>query len=274
MRTSGRTLVVAATLLAATALAAAPPAAATDTANGLTLDVSRVPHFTVGSQGGLVKDSCQDYSTAQATLTYKATSPSGISGYDIAEIHGEGVYPPTHHSSHVPLVWTADTYTWPCGGESLALIGWKIVAHDNAGHKAIKRRFYGMYVIPWNRSRGVDAFWKFGPGWSASTCTCADGGSQNYTTTAGAAGTYVAQVDKTGTHLGLMMATGPTRGKASITLDGVRVAIVDTHATANRNRVYVWDSGALSVGKHTVMVTDLATAGHPRIDVNAMTTLR
>ncbi len=54
-------------------------------------------------------------------------------------------------------------------------------------------------------------------------------------------------------------------------VDGVLRKTVDTHATTTRHRVVVWQ-GLFRSGQHTLRVVNRATAGHPRIDLDTLTT--
>ena len=65
------------------------------------------------------------------------------------------------------------------------------------------------------------------------------------------------------------MAKGPGRGQADVFVDGVKTATINTYAQANSNRVIVYDKWMLA-GVHTVKVVNKATAGHPRIDLDAV----
>jgi hypothetical protein len=71
-------------------------------------------------------------------------------------------------------------------------------------------------------------------------------------------------------HVALIMAKGPARGKASVYVDGVYRATVDTYAAGNVNRVVVWEAEFAGTANHTVKVVNQATAGRPRIDVDAV----
>ena len=273
-----RTLLAVAAAVAASASWAAPAVAAPDA--GLHLTVAPAPSFTVGSQG-TIDDFCafgnpDVYSNARATLTFRATSPSGIAGYDLrATYAGQPPDSPIHQTTNTPLTWNATNYSDDCGGGSLSQVGWRITAHDRAGHSATQEVDYDLSVLRWNnRNAGtrLRGSWSFGPGWTRSDCTCADGGSQDYATAGGKAASFLAHVTAAGTHLGLMMATGPGRGRADVYVDGVHTAVVDTFAAQNTNRIYVWDSGPLSAGSHVVRVVDQGTPGRPRIDINAMGT--
>ncbi len=76
-----------------------------------------------------------------------------------------------------------------------------------------------------------------------------------------------------GQRLGLVMPKGPDRGKAAVYIDGRRRATVDTFDSARAHRQIVWETG-LSSGTHTIKVVNLATPGHPRIDIGLFSTRR
>ena len=71
------------------------------------------------------------------------------------------------------------------------------------------------------------------------------------------------------TRVGLVMSKGPGRGRADITVDGAKVATIDTYAATTQNRIIVWTRD-LGSGSHTVQIKNLATSGHPRIDLDAV----
>ncbi len=58
-------------------------------------------------------------------------------------------------------------------------------------------------------------------------------------------------------------------GKAAVYIDGRRRATVDTFDSARAHRQIVWETG-LSSGTHTIKVVNLATPGHPRIDIDGV----
>jgi hypothetical protein len=105
--------------------------------------------------------------------------------------------------------------------------------------------------------------------WTVGSCTCASGGTQKGSRSAGAAVT-ITRTFEAGSHLALVMAEGPGRGKATVTIDGTKVGTVDTYAAgSNRNRIIVFDH-AMTTGKHTVRLVNSGTAGHPRVDLDAI----
>jgi len=207
-------------------------------------------------------------------FTYKASSPAGISRYDVTYNSGYGATT-WHSATNVARYWQADDYADTCGAGYGGGSGtWTVTAHDWSGASITRSEAYFLSVVRWNNDasetpRNADT-WAFTSGWKVSYCTCANGGTQVNNTKAGAYGSYLAHVAVAGEHRDLMMATGPGRGRANIYIDGVRKMTIDTYARVNGNQVYVWDSGALSKGTHTIKVVNLATPGRPRIDINAM----
>ena len=63
------------------------------------------------------------------------------------------------------------------------------------------------------------------------------------------------------------MAKGPDRGQAQVWLDGRKVATINTYSATKANRTVVWRAN-LAPGSHTIRVVNLATAGHPHIDMS------
>ena len=58
-------------------------------------------------------------------------------------------------------------------------------------------------------------------------------------------------------------------GSLTETLDCVRLAHFNNYRTITRNAIIVWQESFATVGKHTLKIVNLATSGHPRIDVDA-----
>ncbi len=231
------------------------------------------PYIPVGTVGWSYLYECSglEHSGVGAVLKYQAWSPDGISGYDVTENDGH-VYTTTHYKTNVPIRSLVTNYNNDCGGPSETQ--WEVTAYSKSGASVSRITYDYLEVVRWNNTTtgdvGAHGWWSFSPGWKKSTCTCADGGSQNYTTVKGAYGAFVAQVHANGEHRDLEMATGPGRGRAAIYVDGKYETTVDTYAKVNGNQVYKWDSGGLTKGTHTIKVVNLATAGRPRIDINAM----
>jgi hypothetical protein len=105
--------------------------------------------------------------------------------------------------------------------------------------------------------------------WARTTCVCAIGDTMLRTSRMNASLSTVVNGHGRKEHVALVMAKGPKRGKAAIYFDGTLATTVDTYATANKNRVVMWDRELTGTGNHTVKVVNLATSGHPRIDIDA-----
>jgi hypothetical protein len=71
-------------------------------------------------------------------------------------------------------------------------------------------------------------------------------------------------------HVGLIMHTGPDRGKVKVYVNGTLQATVDTYATTSRPRVMVWQT--IAAAGSTVKIVNAATPGRTRIDLDAIVT--
>lgn len=166
-------------------------------------------------------------------------------------------------------------YDGTFGGGSGATSGWNVVAHDCAGNARESPYPRGSKV--WQE----DGFAPFPPhfpeptveytgAWTNQTGPWASGGRQRFTSEVGASVSFATEFIAH-QHVGLVMAKGPGRGSAEIRVDGVAVGTVNTYAPVNDNRRVVFDQ-RMDAGVHTIEIVNLATAGHPRIDVDAFLT--
>ncbi len=274
---AGSVLALGLTSPAEAAMSASHPGQHTVTNGPISITVPAGPTFLRGSITG-IDDTCTsgpvlDYTYASATLGWTAKSAAGpIVSYDIYNNTGEEG-PVLVESITVPiLTGGVGNNDGGCGGGSTSDAGVVIVAHDNAGNSVTVNVFYSLRVVRWNNTGiwGVpDSGWTYTGTWAVSNCLCADGGSQTFTTAKNATASFTATAAVAGTRFALMMAEGPGRGSFKIYQDGALKGTVNTHTTSNANRVLTWTSGALTAGNHVFKVVNLASAGHPRIDVNA-----
>jgi hypothetical protein len=114
--------------------------------------------------------------------------------------------------------------------------------------------------------------WRFSPtsAWRVAVSFHFSGRETRFTNVAGATAT-VQLYSANG--FGLIMETGPHRGSASITVDGGPPAIVNTNAPTDGYRVITFTASWPTYGPHTVQVTNLATPGSPRVDIDAAVAL-
>jgi hypothetical protein len=78
----------------------------------------------------------------------------------------------------------------------------------------------------------------------------------------------------TGRSIAWIAPVAPTRGRADVYVDGVRVARVDLWARAFGQRRVVFQRSWTASGLHTLEIRNLATVGRPRIDLDALLVLR
>ncbi len=101
--------------------------------------------------------------------------------------------------------------------------------------------------------------------WSTSSNSKYLGGSTKYATAAGATATYTF----TGRAIGFVSTKGPSRGKAEIWIDGVKMATVDLYASSTKYRVLAYQTSWTDLASHTIMVKVLGTSGRPRVDFDS-----
>jgi len=257
-----------ASLLSVYTLSAAETAqAATDT-TGPTLTVPAISSFVVGAQTDdtVVDDGGKPWFAlggADRRFTWTMTDPSGICSYTIDEHHSaEGWYLRTEvhqtHATTARFTYFADDYE---NSDDLDLV--RINAVDCAGNTTSVVRPASHIHIEKDYGPAVPS------GWQRTSCTCAIADSMLRTSSPSASLSTVVNGQSTNKHVALVMAKGPSRGKAAIYFDGTKVATVDTYASTNTNRVVVWDKALTGSANHTIRVVNLATSGRPRIDIDA-----
>jgi GH25 family lysozyme M1 (1,4-beta-N-acetylmuramidase) len=100
--------------------------------------------------------------------------------------------------------------------------------------------------------------------WSTTLSASVSGGSTKSTTTAGAWASYTF----TGASVSWLSYRGPNRGSAKVYVDGTYVATVNLNATTYLPKQVVFARNWSTNGTHTIKIVNLATAGHPRIDLD------
>jgi hypothetical protein len=254
------------TLAVASTLALPAKATSTDT-TGPRLVVSATPTTLLGQNfpDAIDVDGRLEIWSGFPAYEYgwTATDPSDICRYSvdqhvIAEWWTDGVVDYPTNAASGRFGFTADGY-WSSNDVDLI----RINAYDCAGNVTSVTR-PGIWPGV-TEDHGEDTT----TGWARTSCTCAIGDSMLRTSTRDAS--LSTAVDGRGTprRVALIMAKGPARGRAAIYWDGRLVKTVDTYARANSNRVVMWDVEVRGSARHTVRVVNLATAGRPRIDVDA-----
>ncbi|MEO7663784.1 MAG: fibronectin type III domain-containing protein, partial [Candidatus Limnocylindrales bacterium] len=144
---------------------------------------------------------------------------------------------------------------------------WRIRARDGVGNWSdpVASRDFKVLSIG-ERTSAVT----YGGTWYTVTTSVAYGGTRRTTTAAGASATFKVY----GTSAALIGTLGPTRGSADVYVDGRKVATVSEYESTTRNRAIVTYLQLGPLGNHTIVVRNLATARHPRFDVDGLILIR
>lgn len=106
----------------------------------------------------------------------------------------------------------------------------------------------------------------YGGAWATSKCRCFSGGTTHFATAARATASF----STSGSRVALVMEMAANRGSADVYLDGVKKATVNTYSATTIHQRVVWESLVSTTRFHTIKVVNKASAGHPRIDVDAL----
>jgi hypothetical protein len=268
------TTVALATLLAVSAIAPTGASASADQTRPTVRLGS--PGFVVGQQigtsdlrGGVTLASYT--SDVPVNLRWSASDAAGICGYDVKRNYaGQAADVLAKGTSVTSRLDTVSDYDGSFGGGSAAVEGWTVTARDCAGKTASATAYNRVNVIQQNGESAnawQDPTVSSTGSWKTAACACWSGGSVAQTSARGASASFTWPFLNAG-NVAVVMPKGADRGSATISIDGVKRATVNTNASANQPRVVVF-SAPVSAGTHTVTVTNLATAGHARIDVDA-----
>ena len=221
---------------------------------------------TVGASNVLDTDDTNDFTDIPARFTWKGFDPeSEICGYDVDR---------TPYGEPAERLFTGTTTTTIDGMTSNhrfepGAVSYEVTARDCAGNST-QGGWYPMAMVVDDSGLGPDATSENAPtftgSWDVSTFSGWSGGSTHKTTEAGASASFSSFLWGS---IGVVMATGPDRGVATIQLDGQTVDTVDTYSETRQSRVLVSVFDLADAGDHTVTVVNEGTADRPRIDLDA-----
>jgi subtilisin len=103
--------------------------------------------------------------------------------------------------------------------------------------------------------------------WKKSVYSLASGGSTTYATASGSR----ARLTFSGRAIAIVAPVGPTRGSATIYVDGVYRASVSFRASSGKSRMVMYAASFVSLGTHTIT---LRVSGTGRVDLDAFVILR
>jgi hypothetical protein len=198
-------------------------------------------------------------STSPVRTYWSATDPCGVSAYTLErKVNGGSWY-----VQSLPTTTTTRVYRSLSFGATYRYV---TKATDGAGNTS--GWVYGASFEPLLSQQTSGAV-TYGGTWHAASNTYASGGSLEYTTASGASATFTF----TGYGVSWVAYRGPNRGSAAIYLDGIYRATVKLYSASYHARQIVYAANWGANGTHTLKIVNLATSGHPRIDVDAFVRL-
>jgi hypothetical protein len=262
-----------AVLTSATAGVIAAPAAAGVTAGDTTppsVTIDAFTHYVVGTTVDLYysdPNQLEEFRLLMA-VKWRATDPLGICNQTITQQTYETLGGPTDPilgagTSTSSLSPAVRVYQFGTGRTNYWRGGYRFVvrATDCAGNTSAS----GVAQASIDVIDDISDAFTYPGRWDVAHFSGFAGGTTHFTSTRGAAAAFIAD----GGALALVMEKAPNRGSAQIFVDGVLKATVNTNSASTQHRQVVWQ-GLLPEGQHLVEVVNLASAGHPRIDLDAV----
>jgi beta-N-acetylhexosaminidase len=197
--------------------------------------------------------------TAPVSTTWSAADPCGISQYTLQRRVNGGSWalqtlPSGTSRSILQSLSFGSTYRYV------------VKATDGAGNTGAWG--YGPFFEPLltQQSSGVT----YGGTWlTVLNHPYASGGSLAYSTSYGATASF----RFSGYAVSWVAYRGPDRGRAAVYLDGRYNTIVNLYSATYQSKPIVYAAHWGGNGIHTIMVVNLGTSGHPRVDVDAFVRL-
>ena len=137
----------------------------------------------------------------------------------------------------------------------------EVSATDNAGNASSFAAGSQFTLTAFTTSASAITY---SSGWTTATLAGSFSGTVHFTKTVGKKAT----LSFTGSQVEWVSTLGAVHGSAAVALDGGTPVTVNTHAATGTTRDGVFVATASS-GAHTLVVTNKATSGRPRIDVDA-----
>jgi alpha-tubulin suppressor-like RCC1 family protein len=145
------------------------------------------------------------------------------------------------------------------------LYHFQILATDSGGHVSVWSPGTGFTVIGVQEKGGLYV----GP-WMRQPLAGAWGGAVKYSTDLNATAAFRFH-SSNAVWIGTK---GPGYGSADVYVDGVYVTTVDCNAGSIMERQTLFSIGGLRAEQHKLEIVNLATAGHPRIDIDGFVSFR
>ena len=192
---------------------------------------------------------------AGITVAWTATdATSGVKSYTLQEQVNGGSWVsvslpnPSANSVNLTLA-TGSSYKF------------RVSARDKAGNASAYSAGVGFTLTLVQENNSAVSY---SPGWTRQLLSGSSGGSVDFTSKAAATATLSFK----GKQVAWVSTLGTTRGAASVSVDGGSPTTVTTHAATTTTKDVVF-TATMAPGTHKLVVTNNATSGSPRIDVDA-----
>ncbi|HEX6655554.1 MAG TPA: glycoside hydrolase family 3 N-terminal domain-containing protein [Candidatus Limnocylindria bacterium] len=119
------------------------------------------------------------------------------------------------------------------------------------------------------RTQEASASVHFQGAWQLASDPTASANQFAYSRTAGAKASF----SFTGSSVSWVAIRGPSRGRASVFVDGMFAGKVDLHATHRETRQVVFATGWAASGAHRITIVNRSAPAHPLVDLDAFVTL-
>ena len=220
---------------------------------------SAPPSITLRTGVGLVSTATSTGLLARLALAGTDWGGAGIRSYDVRRSVDGGAY-----QSIATGVTSASLATFLAQGHTYRF---SIRARDRAGN--VGGWVAGLPIRGYLAQQTSTALAWTGP-WSKGASASYSGLADRFSRVAGASVTY----RFTGRAVGWVTTMGPDRGAARVYIDGVLAATVDTHAATLAFRRIAFARSWSTSGLHTLRIVVVGTAGHARVDVDALEFVR
>ena len=109
----------------------------------------------------------------------------------------------------------------------------------------------------------------WGGTWGSARAIAYWGGATRWSIRAGSTATLAFR----GTGFAWVAPVGPTRGRATVSVDGVFVATIDLHTTTGGSARIVFERTWSVATTHVIRIRVSGTTGHPRVDLDGLMVL-
>jgi GH25 family lysozyme M1 (1,4-beta-N-acetylmuramidase) len=194
-------------------------------------------------------------STVPVCVTWSRSDPSGIGGVALQRrVNGGSWTSAKLSSSQATSWWTSQT-----SGSTLQP---RVKVRDKLSNTTDWQTAPISKVSIVQQTTSAAAW---SSGWHSMSSSSYSGGTAKYATARGASVTY----KFTGSSIAWVAAKGPSRGSATVYLDGKAVATISLYSSTFTPRYLAFARNFGVNGTHTLKIVVAGTAGHARVDVDA-----